>query len=106
MDVQNQVQDELYGEATVGQHDEQLFPGLHSPWRECPEPPVPSTPRGPGDPQEEALHGHPAGMGPGPGEPQYGAQSQFESSEMALISHCLQVETVPDRKAEEETRWH
>lgn len=101
-----QVQDELYGEATVGQHDEQLIPGLHSPWRKCPEPPAPSALRGPGDPQEETVHGHPAGVGPRLGEPQYGAQSQFEPSEMALTSYCLQVETDPDGEAKEETLWH
>lgn len=99
------VQDDFCGEATVGQHGEQLITGLHSPWRKCPKPPVPSTLRGPGDPQEKTVHGHAARLGPGPGEPGYGAQSQFEPSEMALASYCLQVETHPDGEAEEETLW-
>lgn len=73
LDVQKTVQDEL--QASVGQRDQQLIPGLHSSWRKCPEPPVPSTIRGPRDPQEETVHGGPAELGPRPGEPQHGAQS-------------------------------
>lgn len=105
LDTQSSVQDELYGQATMGQHYQQLIPGLHSLWRKCPEPPVPSMFWGPGDPQEETVHGHPEGLGPRPWEPQYGAQSQFDPSEMALTGYCLQVETDPDREAEEETLW-
>ena len=100
------IQDELYGEATVGQLDEQLLLGLHSPWRKCPEPSAPSTLRGPGDPQEETVHGCPAGLGPRFREPEYGSQSQFEPSEMALTNYGLQVETDSDGEAEEKTLWH
>lgn len=87
----------------MDQHDEQLIPGLHCPWRKCSKPPVPCPLRGPGDPQEKTVHGGPARLGPRPREPEYGAQSQFEPSEMALASYCLQVEKDPDREAEEKT---
>lgn len=89
----------------MGQPGEQYITGLHYSWRKCPEPSFPSTFRGPGDPQEEIVHGRPSGLGPGPGEPEYGTQSQFNPSEMALPSFCLQVETNTNGEAEEETTW-
>ena len=90
----------------MGQRHRHLIRGLHSPWRKCPEPVVPTTHRESWDPQEETVHGRPAELGPRPGEPQYGAQSQLEPSEMAFISYRLQVETDPVSEAEEETRRH
>lgn len=86
----------------MGWHDEQLITEIHSPWRKCPKPAVPTTFRGPWDPQEKTVHGSPAWLGARPGEPKYGAQSQFEPCEMALTSYCLQMEADPNREAEEE----
>lgn len=104
--VQNNSQDELHGEATVGQCNKQLLLGIYSPWGKCPKPLVPTTLWGPGDPQEEIVYGRPTGLGPGPGKSKYGTQSQFEPSETAFTSYCLQMETDIDWKAEEETlQW-
>lgn len=87
----------------MGRHDEQLLPEIHSPWRKCPQPAVPTTFRGFRDPQEKTVHGSSPWLGSRPGEPQYGAQSEFEPCEMALASYCLQVEADANREAEEET---
>lgn len=98
--------DELCEEAALGEHDAQLITGLHTPWRKRTEPLAPSSPRSPGSPQEEAVHGRPAGLGPGPGEPEYGSQYESEPGEVALSRDRLQVEADAVGEADEETLWH
>lgn len=101
--ARNEADHELYKEAAVGQHDEQLVPEVHFSRRKRPKPAVSTTFWGPRDPQEKTVHGSPARLGPRPGESRHGAQSQFEPCEMALTSDRLQVEADPNREAKEET---